>query len=194
MTSCRALHRHPPGPTVSSWPGLAGHRPRGGFRDFEWLAGPPTVTGWRPGRSCSWGCGCHLHVGVHPLGPPGLPGRSIPRELSCLGRFCLAFHHRPGPASLLHGSPQTPLQCPGRQPWQPDRWLGCAPASGPGTMDEHRSRPLPWAWPAWASRARLWGSTPAPPRSLGGCARLLEPAPGLHPVFASRWTFISGGC
>lgn len=38
------------------------------------------------------------------------------------------------------------------------------------------------------------GSAPAPPRSLGGRSRLLEPAPGLHPVFASRWTFISGGC
>lgn len=119
VTSCRAPHRHPPGPIVPSWPDLAGRRPQGAFPDLVWLAGPPTVTGRRPGRSCSWGCGSRLHVGAHPFRPPGLPGMSVPCELSCLGCFCPASHHRPGPASLLHGAPRCPSSAPAGSPGSP---------------------------------------------------------------------------
>lgn len=164
VTSCRAPHRHPPlallFPAGLAWPATG----LGWVLRLQWLAGPPIATGRRPGRSCSWGRGSHLQVGARPLGPPGPPGRSTLGELSCLGRFRPAapsLHHCPGPASLLRGRPQIPLQCPC---WQPGSVLR---PLVPGTVDERRSSPLPWAWPARAGCARLWGSAPAPPRSLG---------------------------
>lgn len=196
MTSCRPPHRQPPGLAVPSWPGLAGRRPWGGFRDFLWLAGPPTVTSWRPGRSCSWGRGPvsrrgHVHSGLLAPRQESTPRAELPGPL-------LPGRPRPptttqAPPVSSAGTPRCPYSVPaGSQPWQPDRWPGRAPAPGPVTVDERRSRPLCWAWPARASRARLWGSAPATPRALGSCSRLLEPAPGRHPIFASRWTFISG--
>ena len=183
VTSCRAPHRHPPGPTVPSWPGLAGRRPRGRFRDLGWLAGPPTVTGQRPGRSCSWGCGSRLHARAHPLGPPGLPGTRVPRELSCLGCFCPASHHRPGPASLLHGAQRCPSSAPAGSPGSLTTGWACS-----GLWSQHRGR----AWKqvsslGLAGRASVRGSGAQPPLLPGAWGPL--PPSGASPRAAPSLCF-----
>lgn len=87
-----------------------------------------------------------------------------------------------------------PLQCARRQPWQPDHRLGVLwpLVAAPWTSVEAGLFPGPGRP---GQRARLWGSAPAPPRSLGaapafwsqpqGCTQSLLPG-GPSPLGVAR--------